>query len=42
MTDAPEPEDFVSLYRHAFAEYGTHALWNKKMLDIQPPMTRLW
>jgi hypothetical protein len=37
MTDAPEPEDFASLYRRAFAEYGTHALWNKKMLDNPTP-----
>jgi hypothetical protein len=24
---------FVGLYRQAFAQYGTHALWNKRMLD---------
>ena len=29
----PEPETFVSLYRRAFANYGTQALWNKRMLD---------
>jgi hypothetical protein len=28
----PAP-DFVSLYRQAFAKYGTHALWNKRMLE---------
>jgi hypothetical protein len=34
MNDAPQhPEDFASLYRRAFAEYGTHALWNKRMLE---------
>jgi hypothetical protein len=34
MADAPhEDETFVSLYRRAFAEYGTQALWNKCMLD---------
>ena len=34
MNDAPEqPEDFVNLYRQAFAEYGTQALWNKRMLE---------
>jgi len=37
MTDAPVPEDFATLYRRAFAEYGTHALWNKKMLDNPTP-----
>ena len=31
MNDAPEqPEDFVSLYRQAFADYGTQALWNMR------------
>lgn len=25
--------DFVSLYRRAFAEYGTRALWNKRRCD---------
>jgi hypothetical protein len=28
-----EPVDFISLYRRAFAEYGTQALWNKRLLD---------
>jgi hypothetical protein len=28
-----EPQDFVSLYRRAFEQYGTHALWNKRLLD---------
>ena len=28
-----EPEAFVSLYRRAFAEYGTQALWNKRLLE---------
>jgi hypothetical protein len=23
----------VSLYRRAFTEYGTHALWNKRCLE---------
>ena len=27
------PEDLDSLYRRAFAEFGTHALWNKRMLE---------
>ena len=25
--------DFVSLYPRAFAEYGTRALWNKRVLE---------
>jgi hypothetical protein len=34
MTDAtPEPEDIAALYRRAFTEYGTHALWNKRLLE---------
>lgn len=34
MTDpVPEPMDFATLYRHAFAQYGTQALWNKRMLE---------
>lgn len=28
-----QPKTFTSLYRRAFAEYGTQALWNKRMLD---------
>ena len=28
-----KPEAFVSLYRRAFAEYGTQALWNKRLLE---------
>ena len=32
-----EPEDFRRLYRRAFAEYGTHALWNKRLLDAPTP-----
>ncbi|MFP5226981.1 MAG: hypothetical protein ACLGXA_05085 [Acidobacteriota bacterium] len=28
-----KPGDFASLYRRAFAEYGTRALWNKRMLE---------
>ena len=32
-TEPTQPEDFVSLYRRAFAEYGTHALWNKRFLE---------
>jgi len=30
-------EDMASLYRRAFAEYGTQALWNKRMLEDPTP-----
>jgi hypothetical protein len=33
----PEPEDFATLYRRAFAEFGTQALWNKRMLEQPKP-----
>ncbi len=34
MTIEPaEAQNFVSLYRRAFEQYGTHALWNKRLLD---------
>jgi len=33
----PTPEDFASLYRRAFVEYGTQALWNKRMLAEPTP-----
>ena len=29
------PEDFASLYRHAFSQFGTQALWN--MRPVQEP-----
>lgn len=29
--------DVASLYRLAFAEYGTQALWNKRRLDEPTP-----
>jgi hypothetical protein len=38
MNDGPpELETFLTLYRRAFAEYGTHALWNKRMLEQPAP-----
>jgi hypothetical protein len=37
MNDVPEPENFATLYRRAFAEYGTQALWNKRLLDAPTP-----
>lgn len=30
-------EDLKGLYRRAFAEYGTQALWNKRMLEEPTP-----
>jgi hypothetical protein len=30
-------DNFASLYRRAFAEYGTHALWNKRALENPTP-----
>ena len=32
-----EPADFAILYRRAFAEYGTQALWNKRLLEAPTP-----
>ncbi len=32
-----ESETFASLYRRAFVEYGTRALWNKRMLEQPTP-----
>jgi hypothetical protein len=29
----PQQRDFVALYRQAFSEYGTRALWNKRHLE---------
>jgi hypothetical protein len=38
MNSKPEqPEDFASLYRRAFAEYGIRALWNKRELETPTP-----
>jgi hypothetical protein len=36
-TEQLPPEDFASLYRRAFAEYGTRALWNKHALEAPTP-----
>jgi hypothetical protein len=38
MNDTPPvPEDHATLYRRAFAEYGTQALWNKRPLQEPTP-----
>lgn len=34
MKELAEPDDFTSLYRKAFQEYRTHALWNKRMVEM--------
>lgn len=31
--ETTEAASFIGLYRRAFAEYGTQALWNKRLLD---------
>ena len=40
-TEAPQPEGFTSLYRRAFTEYGTRALWNKRELEAPTPADAL-
>ena len=37
MNDQTTELDFVSLYRRAFAQFGTQALWNKRMLQEPKP-----
>jgi hypothetical protein len=32
-----EPADFAALYRRAFTEFGTQALWNKRLLEEPAP-----
>jgi hypothetical protein len=39
--DQERPEDLASLYRRAFAEYGTRALWNKRQLAAPTPADAL-
>lgn len=42
MSNKPEPpEDLASLYRRAFAEYGTRALWNMRPVDDPTPADAL-
>lgn len=42
MNDTPPlHEDFASLYRRAFAEYGTEALWNMRPLEDPTPADAL-
>ncbi len=37
----PAPEDFVTLYRRAFAQYGTEALWNMRPIEDPTPADAL-
>jgi hypothetical protein len=38
MTMEPkQPADFTSLYRQAFAQYSTRALWNKRLIEKPTP-----
>jgi hypothetical protein len=42
MTDTPPtPEDFATLYRRAFADYGTKALWNMQPIEDPTPADAL-
>jgi hypothetical protein len=42
MSEAtPERDDLVSLYRHAFAQYGTQALWNMRPIEDPTPADAL-
>jgi hypothetical protein len=40
MTERPE-EDLATLYRRAFAEYGTRALWNMHPVEDPTPADAL-
>jgi hypothetical protein len=40
-TEPEQPEALASLYRRAFAEYGTRALWNKRELEQPTPADAL-
>jgi hypothetical protein len=36
-----QPDDLASLYRQAFARYGTRALWNKRLIEKPTPADAL-
>jgi hypothetical protein len=38
--ELPSKDDLVELYRRAFSEFGTRALWNVKRLD-HPTVTQI-
>jgi hypothetical protein len=37
MTERTTPEDFVTLYRRAFADYGAQALWHMRAFPTPTP-----
>lgn len=37
----PEPTDLATLYRRAFADYGTKALWNMRPIEDPTPADAL-
>lgn len=37
MTNENQADDLATLYRRAFEEYGTHALWNKRSIEAPTP-----
>ena len=39
--EGAQPIDFVPLYRQAFAEFGTQALWNIQTFDAPTPADAL-
>ena len=36
-TELPRPNRFTSLYRRAFKEHGTRALWSTRLLEAPTP-----
>jgi len=38
---ATQPDDFMSLYRNAFKEFGSRALWNVRELEDPTPQDAL-
>ena len=40
-TEPTQPEDLISLYRRAFAEYGARALWNMRPVEKPTPADAL-
>lgn len=40
-TEPEQSEDLTSLYRRAFAEYGTRALWNMRPVEHPTPADAL-
>ncbi len=42
MNDTPQQlDDFTSLYRRAFAQYGAQALWNMRPMENPTPADAL-